>query len=81
VTDDELTDLVIAAATSRYRYGEEELGYVVAGTITEQLGIDDEGIDCDLVDEWLRQFRLAVRNTTGYARAMAERKASSRLQG
>jgi hypothetical protein len=34
VTDDELTDLVITAATSRYRYGEEELGYVVAGTIT-----------------------------------------------
>jgi hypothetical protein len=77
VTDDELTDMVITAATCRYRYGEEELGYVVAGIITEQLGIDDEGIDCDLVEEWLRQFRLAVSKTTGFARAMADRKASS----
>jgi hypothetical protein len=65
VTDDELTDLVITAATSRYRYGADELSYVVAGTITEQLGIDEQDIECDLIDEWLRQFRLAVRTTTG----------------
>jgi hypothetical protein len=36
------------------------------------LGIGDDFITSELVDEWTRQFRLAIKNTAGYSRAIVQ---------
>jgi hypothetical protein len=80
VTDDEITDATIKTATKHYKYGEEEFNYLVVGIITEQLGIDDELVTSELVDEWIRQLRLAIGNTAGYARAICRRTEGTPVQ-
>jgi hypothetical protein len=72
VTDDEITALVIRTVTEKFRYGPEEFDYVAVGVITDALGIDDDFVRSELVDEWIRQFLLAIGNTIGYARALAQ---------
>lgn len=42
---------MIGAVAESCRYGEEEFGYVAVGVITEVLGIDDDFITSELVDD------------------------------
>lgn len=78
MTDDEIRDEAINHVTRKYRYGEEEFSYIVVGTITEQLGIDDEFVTSELVEVWLREFQLAISNTISWARATASQDEASK---
>jgi hypothetical protein len=37
------------------------------------MAIDGEFVTSELGDQWIRQLRLAIGNTTGYARAILRR--------
>jgi len=52
--------------------GEEEFSCLVVGVITPQLGIDNDVVTSELVDEWIRRFRLAIGNTARHARAIVQ---------
>ena len=80
MTDDQITELVVSTLTGSCRYGEEELNCLVGSVITEELGLDHDLVSSELVDESIRQVRLAIGNTTGYARAIVEANNRSGLE-